>query len=121
MPRPVHFEIPTDNPERAIAFYENVFGWKIEKWAGPVEYWNVTTGEDGPGINGGILRKQHPNQPCANTIEVPKLEEAIAAVQQNGGKLALPKMPVPGVGWLAYGIDPDGHVFGMMQIDPAAG
>jgi predicted enzyme related to lactoylglutathione lyase len=27
MPRPIHFEIHTENPERAIAFYEGLFGW----------------------------------------------------------------------------------------------
>ncbi len=29
MPRVVHFEIPADDPERAIEFYRQVFGWKI--------------------------------------------------------------------------------------------
>ena len=38
MPRPVHFEIPTDNPDKAIQFYEKTFGWKFQKWDGPVEY-----------------------------------------------------------------------------------
>ncbi len=121
MPRPVHFEIPTDDPERAVAFYRNVFGWKIEKWEGPLEYWNVTTGAaPEPGINGGILRRQHPNQPCVNTIEIPNVDESVATVLQNGGKVALPKMAIPGVGWCAYCLDLDGHVFGLMQIDPAA-
>ena len=50
MPRVIHFEIPTDDPERAAKFYRNVFGWEIQKWDGPVEYWLVTTGdEDQPG------------------------------------------------------------------------
>ncbi len=120
MPRPVHFEIPVDDPERAANFYRNVFGWKIEKWDGPVEYWNVTTGEAGPGINGGILRRQFPNQPCVNTTEVPNLDETIRTVEKSGGKMAVPKMPIPGVGWLAYCVDPDGNVFGVMQIDSQA-
>ncbi|MGZ7136310.1 MAG: VOC family protein, partial [Methanobacterium sp.] len=38
MPRVVHFEIPADDPERAIEFYKNVFGWKIDKWEGPFDY-----------------------------------------------------------------------------------
>jgi hypothetical protein len=32
MPRVVHFEIYADNPERAIRFYETVFGWQVHKW-----------------------------------------------------------------------------------------
>ncbi len=31
MSRVVHFEIPTDNPERAAGFYREVFGWQIQK------------------------------------------------------------------------------------------
>jgi predicted enzyme related to lactoylglutathione lyase len=45
MNRPVHFEIPAEKPERAIQFYEKVFGWKFERWNGPMEYWNISTGD----------------------------------------------------------------------------
>ena len=38
MNRPIHFEIPAEKPERAIKFYEQVFGWKFERWNGPMEY-----------------------------------------------------------------------------------
>jgi hypothetical protein len=36
------------------------------------------------------------------------------------GKVALPKIAVPGVGWLAYCQDPEGNMFGMMQNDTSA-
>ncbi len=45
MSRVVHFEIPADNPERAAAFYKQAFGWKIEKWPGPME-WQADHAED---------------------------------------------------------------------------
>jgi len=32
MSRVIHFEIPASDPERASAFYQKVFGWKIEQW-----------------------------------------------------------------------------------------
>ena len=44
MPRPCHFDLTADEPERAMKFYKDVFGWKFEKWDGPMEYWMVTTG-----------------------------------------------------------------------------
>ena len=47
----IHFEIPADNPERAVNFYKKVFNWKIDKWEGPVDYWLVTAGE---GVDGGL-------------------------------------------------------------------
>jgi predicted enzyme related to lactoylglutathione lyase len=121
MPRPIHFEIPADNPDRAIAFYEAVFGWTFQKWAGPMPYWLITTGKDGePGINGGLLPRQHPNQPCVNTVGVANLDESMATVAAHGGVTAVPKMAIPGVGWLSYCKDTEGHIFGMMQADAAA-
>ena len=44
MSRVVHFELCADDPERAVKFYEEVFGWKIQKWDGPQDYWLATTG-----------------------------------------------------------------------------
>ena len=40
MSKVIHFEIPADNPERAIKFYEDVFGWEIEKWE-LGDYWLI--------------------------------------------------------------------------------
>jgi predicted enzyme related to lactoylglutathione lyase len=121
MPRPVHFEIPADDPERAIQFYSSVFGWKFSKWGGPMEYWLITTGEpEEPGINGGLLKRLDPNQPCVNTITVASVDESLRAIEQAGGACVLPKMAVPSVGWMAYCKDPDGHIFGIMQPDAAA-
>lgn len=61
MPRVVHFELSADNPDRAVKFYTKVFNWKIEKWAGPQDYWLITTGgEKEPGINGAIMQRSDP-------------------------------------------------------------
>lgn len=121
MPRPTHFEIPVENPDRAIDFYSNLFGWKFTKWDGPVDYWLIATGDPKePGIDGGLLRRRDPAQPCVNTINVPNLDATLAAVEKSGGKCVVPKMPVPGVGWLAYCKDIDGNMFGVMQPDPSA-
>jgi len=105
-----------------MAFYQTVFGWSFQKWeGGGMPYWLITTGPDSEvGINGGMMPRQHPEQPCVNTISVPNLDETLAAALSNGGAVALPKMPVPGIGWLAYVKDPEGHIVGMMQMDSGA-
>jgi predicted enzyme related to lactoylglutathione lyase len=41
MPRVVHFEISADDPERAIRFYEHVFGGEFTKGEGPMDYWLI--------------------------------------------------------------------------------
>lgn len=121
MSRPVHFEIPADQPERAMAFYEKVFGWKFHKWDGPMPYWLVTTGDKTqPGIDGGLLPRQHPGQGVVNTVMVADLDASTAAVEAAGGTITVPKMPIPGMGWLAYFADPEGNHGGMMQADASA-
>jgi len=104
-----------------MAFYSGVLGWTFQKWEGPAEYWLIMTGPEGePGINGGLLRRQHPEQPCVNSIYVADLNATLAAVDARGGSCVVPRMPIPGVGWLAYCKDTEGHIFGLMQPDPAA-
>lgn len=121
MPRVVHFEVEADKPERAIKFYEKVFGWKVEKWKGPIEYWLITTGErDEPGIDGGLSKRTEAESPTVNTIDVPSVDEYVKKVERNGGVIARPKMAVPGVGWMAYFKDPEGNLWGMMEEDASA-
>jgi predicted enzyme related to lactoylglutathione lyase len=121
MSRVIHFEIPAAEPERAAAFYKKVFGWSIEKWPGPMEYWMVTTGADGaPGINGGLLKKQAPTTATTNTIGVDSVDKAIDAVNSAGGKLVLPKTSIPTIGYFAYLEDTEGNLFGVMQSDANA-
>jgi predicted enzyme related to lactoylglutathione lyase len=121
MARPVHFEIPVENPQRAIDFYSKMFGWTFAKFGGPMDYWLVTTGEAPDiGINGGLLMRTEPSQKCCNTIGVEDLDATLAALVVNGGTVLTPKMAIPGIGWLAYGADPEGNVFGMMEPDTNA-
>ena len=121
MSRVIHFELPADNPERAVKFYEGVFGWQFKKWEGPMEYWLISTGAAGqPGIDGGLQKRPHPGAGTVNTIGVASVDASAAAVEKQGGKIAVPKMAIPGVGYLAYCTDPEGNMFGIMQPDPAA-
>jgi hypothetical protein len=119
--RVVHFEIHADDPERCSRFYAAVFGWSVNRW-GVEDYWLVDTGrEPCPGIDGGIMRRRDPRGNVYNTIAVESVDEYAALVVEHGGQIVVPKMPIPGVGWLAYGTDTEGNVFGMMQPDMAAG
>ena len=121
MARVVHFELAADDPERAVQFYEKVFGWKIQKWDGPQDYWLASTGEQGtPGIDGAIMRRDPGLPSTTNTIDVEQLDDALAKVTSNGGKVVAPRMTIPGIGYFAYCQDTEGNTFGMMQNDPAA-
>ena len=121
MPRISHFDIPSDVPERAQKFYEDVFGWKFDKWDGPMEYWMIRTGDDGePGINGGMLRRMPGQIGMTNTITVQSLDEYTRKVQEKGGQILVPKMPIPGVGYFSTCMDTEGNIFGLIQMDTSA-
>jgi uncharacterized protein len=121
MSRVIHFEIPAGDLERAANFYRQAFGWKIEKWPGPMEYWMVTTGPEGtPGINGGLLKKQAPTTGTTNTISVASVDSAVETVKKAGGKQVMPKTAIPTVGYFAYLEDTEGNLFGVMQADKNA-
>jgi predicted enzyme related to lactoylglutathione lyase len=126
MPRVVHFEIHAGDPDRAVNFYTTLFEWTFEKWEGPMDYWLVTTGPaDQPGINGGLVRRQGEIDGQAVigyvcTVDVVDVDASTQTATANGGQVVVPKMPIPGMGWLVYCKDTEGNIFGMMQGDPNA-
>jgi predicted enzyme related to lactoylglutathione lyase len=120
MPRVIHFEINADDPKRAVKFYETVFGWKINNWGGPSEYWLVGTGDEKqPGINGAIMERMG-KATTINTVEVPSVDEYLKKVVKAGGKRISKKNAIPGIGYFAYCADTEGNIFGIMQPDPKA-
>ena len=121
MARISHFDIPSDDPERAKKFYQEVFGWKFDKWDGPMEYWMIKTGEDSePGINGGLARRMPGQIGMTNTVTVKSLDEYTGKIQSKGGQILIPKMPIPGVGYYATCMDTEGNIFGLIQMDNSA-
>src|SRR5438046_8805248 len=128
MPRVIHFEIHADDPDRAVAFYKTVLDWEFTKWDGPADYWLIRTGpDDQPGINGGLLRRHGPTpaemqavNSFVSTVDVPNVDEFVGKATAAGGMVALPKMAVPGIGWLAYVKDTEGNILGRMQPDANA-
>ena len=129
MPRPIHFEIHADDPARAMAFYQKVLGWTFQKFeGGPMPYWFVITGADGaPGINGGMHPRIGPKPVEGQaviayvcTVGVDNVDTYTAKATAAGAHVCVPKMPIPGIGWLVYVTDTEGNIFGMMQEDPTA-
>ncbi len=125
MGRVVHFEIHASDPEKAAAFYSEVFGWQVRAIP-ELNYWIFDTG-GGDGINGGLLRRRGAGpldgQPvngfvCSIAVDSAKaaLETALAA----GASIALDLHAIPGVGFQAYIKDVDGNIVGLHQADPSA-
>ena len=118
----VHFEIPADDVEKLKEFYSLLFGWKIEKMPGQIEYYGIYTvpvDEKGmplrPGVNGGLMKKQNPEHKAVNYIQVESADEYMKKIESLGGRIVVPKMEVPGIGWWAMALDPEGNQFAILQ------
>jgi predicted enzyme related to lactoylglutathione lyase len=127
MPRVSHFEIHASEPAKLAAYYRELFGWKMQHLA-HIDYWLIDTSEGTePGINGGLLQRRGPKPADGQavnafmcTVSVDSVDAYRAKAIQLGGVEALPKMAIPGVGWVAYCKDPDGNIFGLHQADANA-
>src|SRR5688572_23325982 len=116
------FAIHADDVERAIAFYEAVFGWAFEPW-GPPGFYLIQTGDEAsPGIQ-GLLHKRHEPRTGTGlngfepTFAVDDVDAVLAAVAANGGTVTLGKSPIPTVGTLVRFLDTEGNDMGAMKYD----
>ena len=120
MPGVIHFEIPADDLERAISFYKDVFGWKIDVWSQSYRPVFTNGREEDPGINGALLERNQAVQSACNTIDVPSVDDFIEKIERCGGKCLQQKQHIPKVGYLAYCEDTEGNRFGIMQYEQSA-
>lgn len=114
MGRVVGFELNSQDPEKAAAFYNKVFGWEVAPpfW----DYREVTTGnEEIKGIDGGI-GKGPSDFPHGTRIqiEVDAIDEVIAQAKNNGASILRDKMEFDNF-YLAYLVDPTGIGIGLIQ------
>ena len=70
--------------------------------------------------DGGLAERAMPETGTENTIEVDSVDDFVAKIESNGGKITRPKSAVPDVGWLACCHDTEGNTFCIMQSDPTA-
>jgi predicted enzyme related to lactoylglutathione lyase len=118
----VHFDLPADDPGRAMAFYGGLFGWKFEQPEGMEEYYLIeTTALDGsPGPGGGLGLRGAPDQRIMNYFGVADLDASLDRVAELGGSVTMPRTTVPGFGYLANCTDTEGNAFGLWEEDPEA-
>ena len=119
----VHFEMPAEDPKRAVAFYSRVFGWTAQQ-LGPEmgDYTIVMTAESdatGPlernAINGGFFRKT-PEAGAPNVvIAVDDIRAHMKTVEAAGGTILGGPDEIPGVGSYAVFRDPEGNRVAMLQ------
>ena len=129
MNRVIHFEIQAEDTKRAAKFYGDLFGWTFEQW-GQMDYWMLMTApkeSKALGINGGLMPRKggKPGEGMgANafvcTTDVENVDAMVSKAISLGGSLAIPKVAIPGMAWLAYCKDTEGNMFGLFQEDKTA-
>ena len=116
LPRVVWFDLGIDEPERAQKFYSEVFGWKVDRLPGALDYWLLSTGEDRrPGIDGGLVQRRYPTETTTCWIEVPSVDECLARIVEHGGVALTPKAAGPGGAEYVYCQDTEGNVLGLIR------
>ena len=127
MPTIVYFQIPSDDIERSKEFYNQLFGWKIDKFHESntpegMENWTVTTTDDkgNKALSGGMSKRQMPQQQITNFIDVKSVDEYSSKVEKLGGKVVVPKTAVPGMGYYAVCVDTENNSFGIFESNESA-
>ena len=124
MDKVIHFEIPFDDEERASKFYQEVFGWRIDRIP-EMNYSMVTTvatdqkmtPKEPGAINGGLMKRdsEHAGEHPVIVIDVKSIDEYIKKVEGAGGKVVMPKLQVGDMGLYARVEDTEGNVIGIWQ------
>jgi predicted enzyme related to lactoylglutathione lyase len=128
MPTIVHFEIPADNIEKSKKFYNELFGWSIERLSPEktpegIEYWTIITTDDkgNNAVAGGLMKRIMPEQQgITNYIDVKSVDEYSAKIERLGGKVKMPKSAVPNMGYFAICSDTENNTFAIWETDGSA-
>lgn len=121
----VHFEMPYENHERLMKFYNQTFGWDMQKLGSEMgDYVLAATAETDenqmvktPGtINGGFFKNTPEIPPYPSVvISVDDIKEAIKNILAAGGKVLGEPVEIPGIGQYASFIDTEGNRVSVLQ------
>ncbi len=110
-----HFAINAEDCERALGFYEAVFGWQFSAW-GPPGFFMTQVGAQHAAIQ---QRMDEPfpthigNFEC--TISVDDVDRVAALIVENGGVITMPKVTIPTICDIARVKDCEGNTFSIAK------
>lgn len=108
----VHIEFSANDPSAAGQFYSELFGWKAMSHP----EMNYTTFSADPGPGGGFSKVDGTNVHAGSVlvyISTDDIDATLARIEAAGGKTAVPKTPIPGMGSFAVFTDPTGNHVGL--------
>lgn len=113
------FELSTSDTEGAKEFYGKIFGWEYEKFPEAPSEYNVIK------CNGEEMAGLMPTPPEAGDmpplwaiyVTVDDAAATLKQVEELGGKVIFPPMPIPKVGLIAGFLDPQGAMICICQYE----
>lgn len=114
------FEIPSLNFERAVQFYEGVFGVSLKREQIMGDLAIFPSSEDS--VSGAILAPQADYQPTKVGATVylnagADLQPLLERAEKLGGEVLVPKTALPpGMGFFAHLIDSEGNRIGLHSM-----
>ena len=76
---------------------------------------NSNEEKSSPSLEGGLIKRQHPQQSNLNYISVPSIDEYSNKVKELGGKIVLPKTEITDYGFFAVCIDTENNAFALWE------
>lgn len=109
-------ELATSDPDKAVEFYTEQFGWRQEgdMDMGPMGRYQFLY--QGEGMIGAVMPKmpQMPVSAWSYYFRVADIDEAVAAIQANGGQILQEPIEIPGGDFSLSGLDPQGAAFALV-------
>ena len=117
------FEIPATDLNRATQFYETIFGIiltpmdtpDIRLRIFPLE--DMMTGVGGAlADSGGFHKPSSTDGPLLYLNANPDVQNVLDKIEAAGGKIVVPKMEIPGHGFMAVFIDSEGNRIALHSV-----
>ncbi len=107
-----HIVIPAPDMAKAKAFYEQVFGWKVQQNVPGAKYWFFESGNVGGAFNGNT-------RPSSGSVvlvlRVEDMDVAVSKIREHGGTITQEPADIGDAdpGRDAYFVDPNGNEMGV--------
>ncbi|MFO1351326.1 MAG: VOC family protein [Gammaproteobacteria bacterium] len=114
MPHVSHVEWRVTDLDRSIAFFEALFGWRFARHS---THYRIAFPDQGPAVGLLETREVRPSDSTLIHIRVDDLDAYLRRARGLGAPLATPRTAVPGHGWYAQVVDPDGNIVGLFEAE----
>jgi len=117
-------ELATKDLSKAMDFYSQLFGWKLEQTkVSPMDYKEIIVDDTAVGGMMEINESWGPTPPPSHWnsyIAVEDTDSTVEMIRANGGNIKVPPFDAPGVGRISIASDPSGAPFAVIQFAAAS-